>query len=124
MINKVDSTPSFGSTRIVLSKLEREMPLNEIDKKFIAPIRRYFTLADINLNNDANFQKMADEIDFDKFSIHYKDGVMTFIGKDGGNGGADTFIGKTLKKLFPDRVKFTDDIKPVEVDGPTFELLV
>ena len=112
MINKINFTPSFASTKIKLQKDEE--PLHVVDRKFLSHVNKYFTLADMNFDKSITSQKLADKIDYDQYIVHYKNGALTIVGKDGGEGGADTFIGKILTKLYPDRAIFTDDVKPLE----------
>ena len=112
MINKINFAPSFASTKIKLQPEEDDMRV--LDKKFLAPVNKYFTLADMRFEKSITSQELADRIDYNQYIIHYKNGALTIVGKDGGEGGADTFIGKLLTKMYPDRAIFTDDVKPSE----------
>ncbi len=111
MINNVNSTPSFGSTRI---------PLNKFDEA-TKELNKYFTIK--GYISKATPQELADKIDFNQAVVNLSSNKSeaVFIGKDGGLGGADTFIGRVLKKIIPE-AKFTDDVKPVEIDGPVIDL--
>lgn len=113
MINNVNSTPSFGSTRIPLNKLEPAAK----------ELNNYFTVK--GYISKATPQELADKIDFNQavVNLDLDKTEAVFVGKDGGLGGADTFIGRVLKKIIPE-AKFKDDIKPVEIDGPAIDLFI
>ena len=119
MINKVNFTPSFASTKIRLNNDEASLYM--VDKKFLSHVNKYFSLSEI-IGGDITPQRMADRIDFDEYIVNVDDGIMTIVGKDGGKGGADTFIGRILTNLYPDRAVFTDDVKPSKLSGEPIEL--
>lgn len=114
-----NSQPSFGSTRILnAGKLSA-------NNKYVKKINEYFMPPKYNEQGGDFFkpQTLADKIDFSKFNWTYHDDVLMFVGKDGGPGGADTFIGRILKQTFPnDPIEFVDDIAPVHVDGPVIDM--
>lgn len=110
MINSVNSCPSFGSTRIPYN--------NVLVHKYLEPLNQYFEVKEFNLMKP---QEAADKIDFGKAAIMFDKDAMVVVGKDGGPGGADTFIGRILKQVSPD-VEYIDDVKPVKVDGPVIDL--
>lgn len=110
MVNKVNNCPSFGSTRI---------PYNNVPvHKYLEPLNKYFEVKEFNLMKP---QEAADKLDFGKAAAMFDKDGMIIVGKDGGPGGADTFIGRLLKKVSPD-VEYIDDVKPVEIDGPVIDL--
>lgn len=114
-----NSQPSFGST---LLKLSPDTPLSN---KYLDKVSQYFELK--GFLGDKYFLKpqlLADRIDFSQAAVSIsKNNEMLIVGKDGGKGGADTFIGRILKKSFPNDecIKYTDDIAPVNVDGPVVD---
>lgn len=110
MINNVKSCPNFGSTRIPY----KDVPV----AKYLEPLNKYFEVKGFNLMKP---QEAADRLDFGKAAAMMDKDAMIIVGKDGGPGGADTFIGRLLKKIDPD-VKYIDDVKPVEIDGQVIDL--
>lgn len=112
MIGSVNNCPSFGSTRIPY----KEVPIS----KYLEPLNKYFEVKGFNLMKP---QEAADKLDFGKAACMCDKDAMVIVGKDGGQGGADTFIGRLLKKIDPD-VEYIDDVKPVEIDGPSFDLTI
>lgn len=121
-VNNTTQTQNFGSTRLAANKI-KNMPLNKI----LDPLNDYFELKGFWHGNDDKFiknpQKFADRINFSQAAItHSADGDIVVIGKDGGVGGADTFIGRIMKEKFGDAVTFTDDIAPIKVEGPVWDM--
>ncbi len=112
MINSVNySTPSFGSTRL---------PFDDTDmRKYLKVLNEYFEVKGFWRSKTA--QECADQIDFGKAAFVNDGKEIMVVGKDGGPGGADTFIYKILKKVNPE-AKYVDDVKPVKVDGPVIDL--
>ena len=90
----------------------------EIEAKDVLTASGDVEVVESNNGNSADYK-----IDFSKFNWTYHDDVLMFVGKDGGPGGADTFIGRILKQTFPnDPIEFVDDIAPVHVDGPVIDM--
>lgn len=116
-----NSQPSFGSTLI---KNAGKLPVHS--NKYVDVVEQYFSISKTGMLVPKGFdnpQKVANKIDFSTYAIAVKDGNIKIIGKDGGDGGADTFIGKILKKAFPnDDIEYIDDIAPVKVDGPVIDM--
>ncbi len=110
MVNSVNNSPSFGSTRIPYN--------NVLVHKYLEPLNKYFDIKDIGHMKP---QEAADKIDFNQAAIIFDKDAMIVVGKDGGPGGADTFIGRILKKVSPD-VEYIDDIKPVKSNGEVIDL--
>ncbi len=111
MTINMNNNLSFGSTRIPYNKV----PI----MKYLEPLNKYFEVKNFDLMKP---QEAADKLDsFSKAAAMFDDKGMIIVGKDGGPGGADTFIGKILQKVSPD-VKYVDDIKPVKSDGPVIDL--
>ena len=112
MMNNVNnSTPSFGSTRF---------PATDINfKKSLQKLNEYFEVK--GFGNNKTSQEIADYIDFDKAGYVLEGDEIRVVGKDGGPGGADTFIGRIMKEIIPE-AKYVDDVKPVKVDGPVIDL--
>ena len=112
MMNNVNySTPSFGSTRL---------PIDNTDlRKYLKPLNEYFEVKGFCGNKAA--QEYADQIDFGQTAFVMGKKEAMFVGKDGGDGGADQFIFRILKKINPE-AKYVDDVKPVKVDGPVIDL--
>ena len=92
MINGVNySAPSFGSTRL---------PIDDTDlRKYLKPLNDYFEVKGFMGNKTA--QEYADQIDFGKAAFVITEKEAMIVGKDGGEGGADRFIYKILKKNQP-----------------------
>ncbi|MBQ8167894.1 hypothetical protein IJZ97_00545 [bacterium] len=111
MINNLNSTPSFGSTRLPYD--------NTLVHKYLEPLNRYFEVKDFPGEKLA--QKVADKIDFNQAGWTNLEKEVMVVGKDGGDGGADRFIYRLLKKVNPE-AKYIDDVKPVQVDGPVIDL--
>ena len=115
-----NSQPSFGST---LLKLTPDTPLCN---KYLNKVSEYFELK--GFGGDKLVMKpqlAADQIDFSQAAVIPKgNDSMLIVGKDGGPGGADTFIGRILKEAFPNdkAIVYTDDIAPVKVEGPVIDL--
>ena len=68
---------------------------------------------------------LADQIDFSQAAVIPKgNDTLLIVGKDGGVGGADTFIGRILKETFPNdkAIVYTDDIAPVKVEGEVIDM--
>ena len=121
MILKNNTCPSFGSTTISLT------PNTPVSNKYLDKVSRYFDLK--GFQGDKFFenpQLAADKIDFSQAAIVTKGNNMLIVGKDGGDGGADNFIGRILKQSFPNdkNIKFIDDIAPIELDEPLIDLTV
>ncbi|MBQ8669523.1 hypothetical protein IJ472_07060 [bacterium] len=116
-----NSQPSFGSTLI---KGAAKTPV--FNNKYTNVIDEYFTLSKTMFSGGANFhepQKMADAIDFSTYGFATDGTDLRFVGKDGGPGGADTFIGRILKQAFPnDPIEYIDDVAPIHVDGPVIDM--
>lgn len=112
MMNSVNySTPSFGSTRF---------PTNDVNfKKSLTKLNEFFEVK--SFWNNKTSQEIADSIDFDKAGYILDGDEIRVIGKDGGPGGADTFIGRIMKEIIPE-AKYVDDVKPVKVEGPVIDL--
>ncbi len=113
-----NSSPSFGSTKVFLSG---DTP---VINKFTNKVSEYFELKGYaGKNFSENHQLVADQIDFSQAAIlPSKDGLV-FIGKDGGEGGADKFIARLLKEAFPNaKIEHTENIAPIKLDGPTIDL--
>lgn len=108
----VNNNPSFGSTRIPY----KDVPV----AKYLEPLNKYFEVKGFELMKP---QQAADKLDFSKAAAMLDKDAMIIVGKDGGPGGADTFIGRLLKEIDPD-VKYVDDVKPVKIDGPVIDLTV
>lgn len=115
-----NSQPSFGST---LLKLTPDTP---IVNKYLNTVSQYFELK--GFAGDKLIMKpqlAADQIDFSQAAVIPKgNGSMLIVGKDGGPGGADTFIGRILKETFPNdkAIVYTDDIAPVKLEGPVIDM--
>ena len=105
------STPSFGSTRFPATDANA--------KKALDKLNQYFEIKGFWQNRTS--QEIADRLDFNKAGFVIGDKEVRVIGKDGGPGGADTFIGKIIKEVIPE-AKYVDDVKPIKVDGPTIDL--
>lgn len=119
-MNVNNSSPSFGSTKIFLAK---DTP---VVNKFTNKVAEYFELKGfMGPKYSNNHQLVADQLDFSQAAIlPSKDGLI-FIGKDGGQGGADNFIAKLLKDAFPnEKIEHTENIAPVKLDGPVIDLNV
>lgn len=112
MMNNVNySTPSFGSTRF---------PKTDINfNKSLQKLNEYFEVK--GFSNNKTSQEIADCIDFDKAGFDFDGDEIRVVGKDGGPGGADTFIGRILKEIIPE-AKYVDDVKPIKIDGPVIDL--
>ena len=115
-----NSQPSFGST---LLKLTPDTPLCN---KYLNKVSEYFELKGFGGDHYIlKPQLAADQIDFSQAAVIPKgNDSMLIVGKDGGPGGADTFIGRILKETFPNdkAIVYTDDIAPVKVEGPVIDL--
>lgn len=114
-----NSQPSFGST---LLKLTPDTP---ICNKYLNKVNQYFELK--GFAGDKLLLKpqlAADKIDFSQAAVIPNGSDLLIVGKDGGPGGADTFIGRILKEAFPNdkAIVYTDDIAPVKVEGPVIDL--
>ena len=109
-----NSTQSFGSTRLNLAK---NTPITKITET----LQPFFELKGFgHTANDSfvkNPQAFADKITGTQVAIVPSKNGFVIIGKDGGAGGADTFIGKVLKEKFGDAANFTDDIAPSKFEG-------
>ena len=116
-----NSQPSFGSTLI---RGAAKMPA--FNNKYTNVIDQYFALSKTMFSGGANFkepQKMADVIDFSTYGFATDGTDLRFVGKDGGPGGADTFIGRILKQAFPnDDIEYIDDIAPIKLEGPVIDM--
>ena len=120
-VNNTTSTQNFGSTRINLKKLDPKKPITEITDT----LNKYFEIKGLGNANDVftkNPQKITNEIDFSQAAVTLDKGDMVIIGKDGGMGGADNFIGRIMKEKFGDAVTFTEDIAPIKLDGPVIDM--
>ena len=95
----VNNNPSFGSTRIPY----KDVPV----AKYLEPLNKYFEVKGFELMKP---QQAADKLDFSK--------AAAMLDKD-----AMIIVGKLLKEIDPD-VKYVDDVKPVEIDGPVIDLIV
>ena len=106
-----NSQPSFGST---LLKLTPDTP---VANKYLNKISQYFELK--GFAGDKLVMKpqlAADQIDFSQAAVITKGSDMIIVGKNGGENGYDTFIGKMLKQAFPDdpRIIYRDDVAHVK----------
>ena len=115
-----NSQPSFGSTMLKLT------PDTPVMNKYLDKISQYFELK--GFAGDKLIMKpqlAADQIDFSQAAVIPKgNDTLLIVGKDGGDGGADTFIARILKETFPNdkAIVYTDDIAPVKVDGPVIDM--
>ena len=113
-----NSQPSFGSTKVYnIGK----MTISEL----VGPVEKYFEVKPVwhKLGGVNTSQDLADKIDFSQATFVLENGAARFVGKDGGPGGADTFIGRILKEAFPNnKVEYIDDVAPIKVDGPVIDM--
>lgn len=121
-VNNTTQTQNFGSTRINAKKLSGT-PLNKI----FAPLEDCFEFKGFGHSKNDKFvknpQAFTDKIGGSQAAVvHSADGDIVIIGKDGGSGSADAFIGRVLKEKFGDAVTFTDDIAPMKADGPVIDM--
>lgn len=113
-----NSQPSFGSTII---KLKPDDFLFE--NKYMLKVAEHFNMKGLMASTNKYYMKpqlMADQIELSQAAVSFNsNNELLIVGKSGGKGGEDTFIGKLLKESFPndDCVKFTDDIAPLDVEG-------
>ena len=114
MINNTTS-PSFGSTKILFSKAEKALSLNECTLKYISELRRNSYYAKCHLGNISP-QKLADRIKSDQVGIITSPEGMVFVGKTGGPQGHDSIIHKIIKQINPE-AKFVDDVKPLDIQA-------
>lgn len=121
MINKINFAPSFASTRINFDKQDKDGLCHVVIPKYLDPVNDYFEVKSVQ-NKFSKPQELADEIELNQAAVYMDKDGFTIVGKDGGEGGADTFIGKILTKLFPDNAVFKDDIKPLEDKGEAIDL--
>ena len=112
MINQVNSGTTFGSTIIPYD--------DTLIHKYSNSINQYFRRT-LEFPKDMEVQKIADRLDFDQVGIVLEKNGVRYIGKDGGVGGADTFLGKIIKKVNPN-AKHIDDVKPIEYTGEVIDL--
>lgn len=114
-----NSAPSFGSTKLI-------MPKNADFGKALKNVGDYFELKGFaGEKYILKPQLAADQIDFSQAAIiptGKAKGEFLFVGKDGGEGGADTFIGRILAKAFPNQTTFVDDIAPIKLEGPYIDM--
>ena len=115
-----NSQPSFGST---LLKLTPDTP---VANKYLNKVHEFFELKGfVGDSYVLKPQLAADQIDFSQAAVIPKgNDSMLIVGKDGGLGGADTFIGRILKETFPNdkAIVYTDDIAPIKHEGPVIDL--
>ena len=106
-----NSQPSFGST---LLKLTPDTP---VANKYLNKVHELFELK--GFMGDSYVLKpqlAADKIEFHQAAVITKGNDMIIVGKNGGENGYDTFIGKMLKQAFPgdSRITYRDDIAPTK----------
>ena len=114
MINNTTS-PSFGSTKILFSKAEKKLPLNECTLKYINELRKKSYYPKCYLG-DISPQRLADRIKPEHVGIITSSEGMVFVGKTGGPKGHDSIINKIIKNIKPD-AKYVDDIKPLDLQA-------
>lgn len=112
MINKTTS-PSFGSTKILFSKAEKALSLNECTLKYINGLRQNSYYAKCYFG-EIEPQKLANRIKADQVGVLTTPEGMVFVGKTGGANGHDSIIHKIIKQINPD-AKYVDDIKPLDL---------
>ena len=107
------TSPSFGSTKILFSKAEKALPLNECTLKYLNELRKNSYYPKCYLG-EISPQKLADRIKPEHVGILTSSEGMVFVGKTGGAKGHDSIIHKIIKQINPD-AKYVDDIKPLDL---------
>ena len=112
MNSKVNSNTSFGSTVIPYDKT--------LVRKYSKTINNYFSKT-IAFPKNMSSQQIANKLNFDEVGVVLEKNGIRYVGKDGGIGGADTFLGKILKKINPN-AKHVEDVKPVKFNDITIDM--
>lgn len=113
MINNVNYSPNFGST--IISLKNNNKPVSYYTK----PLEKYFDL--VKICSTAEPQSISNKLKYhSQAALVLRPNEMVAIGK---NNQTDSFIWKILKKIDP-TVKFTDDIKPIDVDPPKIDIVL
>ena len=109
------TSPSFGSTKILFSKAEKALPLNECTLKYLNELRKnsYYPKCYFG---DIKPQRLADRIKSEHVGVITSPEGMVFVGKTGGPNGHDSNIHNIIKQINPD-AKYVDDIKPLDLQA-------
>ena len=107
MLNGINSTQSFGSTWIPNNKL-----FDAADR-----LGKYVEIKGFVYSKSTKPQLLANSIDLGEVGViaNTKTKGYTLVGKNGGEGGFDTFIGNILRRAIPE-AKYTPDIRPLKID--------
>jgi len=104
IMNSVNSSNlSFGST-----KLPRFCNHDKIVKK----LNEFAEVIHLD-NTSKTSQEIADSLNFGQVAYVFDGKSFRIVGKDGGQRGVDTYVGKQIKEIIPDAT-YVDDVKPLD----------